>query len=91
MVFDEKHKEWKKLYVRREKKARFLAKRMENPETSSQLPLWKLRKSVHVLSSQLSSPPHTLPPLVALEFCLKVCQCQREAGKEAIFVGVCVT
>lgn len=39
VIFDEKHKEWKKLYVRREKKARFLAKRMENPETSSQLPI----------------------------------------------------
>lgn len=34
--------------------------------------------------------PHTLLPFVTLEFCLKFCQCQCEAGKETVFVGVWV-
>lgn len=38
-----------------------------------------------------SSLFHSHLPFMTLEFYLKNCQCQCEAGKEAIFVRVCIT
>lgn len=59
-------------------------------DLSSQLATWRVGSVAVTLAPTSLLHPHTLLPSVGLEFCLQFLQCQREAKKEGIFVGVSV-